>query len=165
VEEESEVDVWPEVDPVWLGETLAPGFHVPSSATVRFADWNGYRLELEIALEDGRYRCSELHLYQREGGAEVTGEVLRALPVARVVREAVEQVVVLPVPDVTKRMDGRSPSDETLKSLAGIYALAAVAGYPPKQRVADTFGISTSAASRWIARAREKKYLLPDRPL
>lgn len=148
----------------WTGETLAYGFRVPVQVVIRFGDWHGYRVEVHAELQRGRYRCTQLHVWQRDDGPEVTGSALRSIPVASMLKGAILAMDKPEIPEITKELERRAPTQETLRSVAQVYATAYLVGDPPKKFVAEMFKISTATASRWIARARETKLLTIDGP-
>lgn len=125
----------------------------------RNIDWQDFRVEMDIEVQSGRYRCTGFSLRQKADGPEVTSSALRSVPVARLVRNAITPTDAPKVDKIVKKFNGRTPTDETLRSLAEVYTSAYFAGDAPKRAVAERFQISTSAASRWIARARAAGHL------
>jgi hypothetical protein len=96
----------------------------------------------------------------------VTSEALREVPVAAIIRDAIVRSADMPCfPRPVKELDGRTPTRETLEAVAAVYQVAYAVNDFPKQRVAGSFGIATSTAGRWIARAREAGLLPPADPL
>ncbi len=138
---------------------LAPELEMPERAYVEVRDWDGFDLDLELELVDRRYRCRELKMYQRPGGAEITGERLRSVPVATFMKNGVALIADLnptvPLPEMAKN----GPTDENLMWVAWLYRLAYAVGDSPKQAVASSFGLAQSTAGRWISRARDAKFL------
>lgn len=126
----------------------------------RFENWRGYQVEIHAELRDGQYRCTELHVRQRDGGPEVTGWALRAVPVAAMLKDLARWATNTPeTPEITKELAARAPTEATLQSVARVYEAAYLVGDPPKKSVAERFEISTATAGRWIARARDAKLL------
>lgn len=50
-------------------------------------------------------------------------------------------------------------SDDDLREIAALYRAAVLEGRPPTKTVSDAMHVSRPTASRWIARARERKML------
>lgn len=75
-----------------------------------FAVWNRwtrtvdrglpYIVRLDVAIEDGRMVCNGIHVERREGGPEVTGEEIRKIPVASILRAAPPPAMKLEHPEV-----------------------------------------------------------------
>ena len=60
-----------------------------------------------------------------------------------------------------KRPPGRKLSEEFFRSVAITYREAIVRGLNPVMTVAEDAGVPHSTAARWIAQARDKKFLPP----
>jgi Family of unknown function (DUF6214) len=159
-------------------------------ATWTSSDLPGVEVELqaEVTVERGRAipRCTEL-IMRADESASVTGELLRRVPVARILAQAVVTPLVMVKIDETRpgtrRITGHdltpdklyeryvegarrprrgSPiTDENLEQVAELYRAAVGRGDPPTQTVADAMGIPRSTAARWVAKARERKLLGP----
>ncbi len=142
---------------------LGDGVTIPAKITRSWDDIGGYTVELtaEYDADTGRYITRRLVVDAGAGG-EVTGEGLRLIAVAGLLRHAVaEKVAPLLRPSLTHpAVLGQSgPTTETLRHVAALYRLAVVLGDAPTQRVADTLGVPRSTASRWVTRARDRGYL------
>jgi hypothetical protein len=129
------------------GLTLPTGgiFSVPASSefmydvTIRFRWW------------EGRFDAVSVHVDATEDFT-VTGDVLRRVPVARLLREHLAGTVRIP------KGFGKDFDDELVR-VAAVYRIAYVAHEPPVQAVAEHLGISTSTAGKKVMAAREKGYL------
>lgn len=143
-----------------ISTVLVPSLgELPPGGTIHVADCNGYQVSADVELERGRYRCRELLVSQGESGEPVTGEALRAIPLAQLIRAGLNHVERLAAlmgraerPPVTTR---GGPTPEVLAWLAHQYRRAYAVGDPPKQAVAQGLGVSIATAGRWISRARE----------
>jgi hypothetical protein len=123
-----------------------------------------YLVKLEVVLEAGRFICEQLTCSRRKDGPPVTGEGIRALPIASMIRRGVEPEVLnaqrvdadtvkLTPIEIPDRLTG--PTPEALRAVAVIYRLAYATGSPPTKAVMDRFGLPRSTAGRWVARARD----------
>lgn len=134
-----------------------------------------------LVLEGWRYVVQELRILRRDDGPPITGELLRGIPVAMLIRGTVsnlvelrtdpdaayesdgfrlrepEQVVI--TPDERRRMVEAGPTDDTLLWVARIYIMAELAGDPPAKSVKETLDIPTSTAGYWIRRAKDRGIL------
>jgi hypothetical protein len=135
------------------------------------------RVELTITgMED--LPVQELRITRQNEGEPITSELIRKIPVQRLIRglvsDAVELWILQPSPEGTRnyaislvelsedergRLVAAGPTDETLLWVARIYVMAELAGDPPAKSVRETFGVPTSTASYWIKRARDRKIL------
>jgi hypothetical protein len=155
-------------------EGAAPRFVVPQrfvAATTR----DGVRVELTIEVDDhGVPQCTGLELRRQPGGEPITGEALRNVPVARLMREAITQAASSErVPKVMTdsasvgatariRARGVSLSDEHLREVAERYRAALDRGIrSPTQTVANELNAPRSTVARWVATARERGLLGP----
>lgn len=139
------------------------------------------RVVMDVAVDDwGRARCLELVVRPLDD-EPVTGERLRAIPLARLLRHASAEsrsfvahegggTFAPPTPaerDAIYRGEGRRPrrgspiTDEHLEEVADVYRSALERQEPPTQAVMDEWHVSRSAASRWVAAARERGFLGP----
>jgi hypothetical protein len=142
-------------------------------------------VELEVAIDDhGVPRCRRLEIRAEDG--PVSGDLIRRIPLARVMRKAVtaaarkleppgeDEAVEAWVRELpaSERLEfyeqyskrGRSPqrgspiTDENLRQVADLYRAALERGDPPTQTVADAMYVARSTA-RWVAKARERGFL------
>lgn len=149
----------------------APGVGVPRRFSAKVWDLGDLPcdLELEAQLEGGRFVLTRLCGFRREGGPALTSEILRAVPVARVLRAVLEAIT----HDVSRSGDGRvhfsmtrvdreaGPTDENLRRVARVYRGAHLVGMPPTKAVQDHFGLARSTAGRWVMEARRQGFLGP----
>ena len=126
--------------------------------------------------KQGASHVTRLELGQLDGGPPVTSAGLRALPIARLVREALDAVAMdeaslpggivrreppaRPVePGARTPRRGALVTDEHLRDVAARYRAAIQRGEAPTKAVADELYASRPTAARWIARARERGFL------
>lgn len=139
---------------------LAPGLSMPLEVHLMSERWPGFsRIELLLRLTDGRYRCFEMHLFRED--EEITGEVLRSVPVARLIQLGINTWAKFEMPKITDEQIHAGPTRENMEHVARIYRLAHAVGQPPTQRIAETFRLKSSNAARWVTRARELHLLDP----
>jgi hypothetical protein len=129
-----------------------------------------YKIEMEIALRRGRYECVSLTCQAKRGGALVTGDGIRKIPVLRLVGMAAARVLSpSPVPgksltisqlvDASAAKDG--PTDDALALVARVYTTAYVCQYEPTKAVMESLRLSRPTAGRWVMQARERGLLGP----
>lgn len=123
-----------------------------------------------------RFQMTELRVTPTPGYG-VTGEILRLIPVADVLRRAIsiaphgpgltphgEGTTALgPYHLLTEqerdRMREAGPVSDTVQAVGLIYTAARAVGDPPTRAVQDTFDIPRRTADRWVARARERGFI------
>ena len=141
----------------------------------------GVEVELEIEVgDDGTSRCRSI----AARGESVTGDLLRRIPVANLVRAATDEaatsieikppketevVSVEGMPRVTltgpgSRRLGRRLRDQHYEEVAEIYRDAVKRGDAPKQAVAKAMGVSVPTAGRYVMEARNRGLLGPTTP-
>lgn len=165
-----------------LAAPAAIKYRCPVSFTDRMGNKQRYDVEAEVVFEEGRYVCDRLTIRRQEGGAPVTTEGIRAIPVAMLLHVAVESWVAettptedggyraawphWPVlPGLSERAKaGGGPSDEDLRTIATAYQVAYATGAAPTKTVMQRFELPRSTASRWIRMARERGLLGPATP-
>jgi hypothetical protein len=142
-------------------------------------------VELDVAVDNyGRAHCGEVRVRALALADPVTREVLRNVPLRRLIREAVNgasmkitetlpdgaQVIEPLTPAEREALDerfGRRPrrgspiTDDNLRGVAERYSEALKRGDPPTQSVARELNVARSTASRWVAKARERGFLGP----
>ena len=142
-----------------------------------------YRLELRVVHEDGRFVVDQLTVKRREDGPPVTTEHLREVPIAALLRLAVESNIMRVGPTTRegnrssweltwasplalseRAKGGGGPSDEDLRTVAALYQVAYATGQAPTRLVMNRLELPRSTASRWIALARERGLLGPATP-
>lgn len=143
---------------------LCPGLLMPAISTVKVTDWNGFDIELRAELVAGRYECAQIRMTRHGGGPEVTNELLRTVPVARLMKDGLLSAATLMtgVGPLPSGVDASNPSPEVLRWVSRVYVLARAVGDAPKQALASGLGVSPATAGRWIARARSAGYLAAD---
>lgn len=148
-----------DVPPVDLGG----GLQVPAEIDVTAEDVGGCAVQLTAVYnpDSGRYAARSITVRADDG--EVTGEILRSIPVARILREGVmDMVQALTFLDMGSPPDdlGKAgPTDETLRWVARIYRWALLVGDAPTQAVAEGLSVPRSTAGRWVTRARDRGHL------
>jgi len=134
-------------------------------------------IELRVGVHDGRLVADEVSVRRRDDCPPVTSEMLRAIPVARLVRYAaatVQHVVsrgeggammVAPAwPHETEWANVRwGLNDETLRIVARIYRVAYLLGDAPTKTVQTMLDQPRSTVGRWIAAARQRGFLSESR--
>jgi hypothetical protein len=159
---------------------LLPGFKLWREVTVYAEDHKGYDVEARVVFEDGRLTARSVKVAQRPDGPPVTGEALRQVPVAWLVRHSLETTPQSPFgpgfgqepgkrfemvlfgmlePEDVQRMRAAGPTDETLEWVARTYTLALAVGDRPTKAVKEVFEIAQSTAGQWVARARDRGFL------
>lgn len=144
---------------------------LPCSITATGAD--GLVVDGEVDVLDGRFGFASMTV-RTEDGRHVTGERLRSIPVAQIVRTVAERIVLTmrhPSPGTVAvspfgappPKTGRSVSDEQLEWLSDLYSFCRAVGEPPTQSVARAFEVSVPTATRWVARARKRKLIDDER--
>jgi len=149
---------------------VAPGVMAPDRATVEAGDVSGYDVRIEVVLDGRRYIATAVHVLQRPGGPPVTGEAIRKVPVANIIRRGLPMGVTW----VASRTGGvtRStgaqmpenvtkygPTDEALTWVARVYRLALLLDMPPTREVETSLRLPRSTAGRWVAAARDRGFL------
>lgn len=138
---------------------------IPARVTIT-SDETGHTVEIvaEYRADSGRYEAERVTVRRGTADDEVTGESLRLVAVAGIMRQGIVRALfedrpyLAPVPaevDVSKT----GPTDETLSMVAELYSLALLLGDGPTQRVAEALRIPRSTAGRWVTRARDRGLL------
>lgn len=144
-----------------LGDLVVPR-RVDITGEARRAGEQNIKITAEFNEASGRYECRSLTVTAAEGG-EVTGEVLRALPVAGVMRDgilsALQSMTLLSVGPIPADVTEGGPTTRAREWVARLYRLALVLGDPPIPAVAAGLKLPKSTASRWITRARDRGFL------
>lgn len=154
---------------VVVSEALA----MPTLTTIVCADLNGFGVEVEVVPDAGRLVAQEVRVTRLPGGPAVTGEAIRAVPVAMLTKCAAGYVVQVTdhgdhiemsggrtlYPKIAERLRENGPTTETLEWVAYLYRVALLVGDPPTKAVETVLGIPRSTAGRWVAAAREHELL------
>ncbi len=159
---------------------IAPGIAAMSPSKWIVEDVSGFDVEIEIVAlpatrnSAGRFVCESLKVTQRAGGAPVTSEAIRGVPVARLIRFIAAQSCLsidnssgtsigLSDRRLTKataeKLRSSGPTDEALEWVARAYRTALVLGESPTKSIESAVGLSRSTAGRWVSLAREKGFL------
>ncbi len=142
-----------------------------------------YVVRVEWGEFDGRWEPKAIRIATRlpEETGPITGAVLRALPIGRIVatirsrqktlaQKTVDQLkadqVEVPEGYLEAWETGKRPrlSREHYEDVAAVYRAAYQAGQYPTKAVAEKFSVSSSTAGSWVSRARNLYDLLPDTP-
>jgi hypothetical protein len=161
---------------------LRDGYAVPH----RFAA-DSDAISLDISVDtNGTAHCLGVIVRATEVGGDVTGDTLRRIPIARLVKLAVASAaryyapiepgsepvfhVFRPGPrdaefyaqyteDARRPRRGSPLTDDHLQQVAGLYRAALERGDPPTQTIADELHAARSTAARWVSLARERGIL------
>ncbi|WP_211658782.1 hypothetical protein [Phytoactinopolyspora halophila] len=146
------------------------GLKIPAQVTVTAEDVNGYTAELtaRYTAESGRYEVDWLTVRRGDDGQEVTGEGLRSIPVAAILRDgilsALSGFTLLQAGAAPEDLGRSGPTDETLRWVARVYRFALLVGDAPTQAVASSLDIPRATAARWVTRARDRSMLTVSDP-
>lgn len=137
-------------------------------------DYAGVDVAIDITPEGGRLVAQEVRVSRRPGGPPVTGEAVRAVPIAMLRRLAVREVLHVSTQDDYNKMVPRvltdevvaeiaqnGPVDTSLEWLAYLYRLALLVGDPPTKYVENALKLKRATAGRWVAKARAQGFLGP----
>lgn len=136
-------------------------------------------IEVRVGVHAGRLAADEVSVRRRDGDAydPVTSEVLRSIPVAKLVRYAAATVQHV----MERRDDGSTTTgpawpqetefegvtlglnDPTLRIVARIYRVAYMLGDPPTRQIERLLLVPRSTAGRWVAAARQREFLSESR--
>jgi len=134
-------------------------------------------VDVRVGVVEGRLAATHVEARQRDDGPPVTGEVLREVPVARLVNYAKHTVKVRrphegggyesgpawPSVEEGEYVARHGLDDETMRIVARAYRVAYLIGQPPTKTVERLFDLPRSTAGRWVAAAREHGYLSASR--
>jgi hypothetical protein len=143
--------------------TLAPGHPVAGVVTVAASGPDlPCDVELRAELERGTYVVTELRCTRRQGGPEVTGEVIRTVPVARILHAGALKANKLFGPHADPAaLKAQGPTEESLRVVAQVYRMAHLVRDNPTQAVSSALGLPHSTAARWVVQARRAGFLGP----
>ena len=143
---------------------IGDGLKIPARITVR-AEAPGVEMVTLVAEYDrksGRYVARSIQV-DPIAGNEVTGEMLRSIPVATIlrggVRSAIRSAMLLSGDIPPENIRKKGPTEEALRWVARIYRWALLEGDAPTQAVAYELDIPRSTAGRWVTRARDRGLL------
>lgn len=157
---------------------LAPGLKVPQrmEGTIEGEDLP-FDIDLVVVLDKGRFVCEELACRRKPDGLPVETELVRQLPVARLVREVATSYL-FHVEELDKggfhvspyNWHGlresaleHGPTEVVIEGVARLYRFAFACGMPPTKTIVEEIGIPRSTAVRWISMARQRGLLGPAR--
>jgi DNA-binding transcriptional ArsR family regulator len=124
-------------------------------------------LELTVRFDEEHlvYRLVKLSIDGSRGdAAEVTGALLRSLPIQRILRLVAERAVTFPDEYNPKHHElsaeleiarRRGPTERLLWSVAFVYRAADIRSASAALEVSERFGLGPRTASNWIRRARD----------
>jgi hypothetical protein len=140
---------------------LGEGFTVPAHGQFTVPGSTDFMYDVTIRFRwwEGRFDAVEVNVCGLEDFS-VTGEVLRKVPIARLLREHLATTVKGPRPP--GRADG--VDHDNLLRVATIYRIAYMAYEPPVQAVAEQLGIAPSTAAKKVIQARRTGLLPPTTP-
>jgi len=160
---------------------VAPGLKCPALLQIEGeTDDEVYGFVIEVVPQGGRLVARSVKVHQRVGGPPVTGEAIRSIPVATMVRAAAGGILVEHpdeegssikllspiglmggvVPEAyLPRLRQNGPTDETLQWVARVYRVALLLSDPPTKAVEALFEVPRSTAGRWVAAARRRGFL------
>lgn len=159
---------------------LVPGVRVAARFEVRFAADDAVPVDVRmvVAFDGDRFHVEELCCHRADGRPPVTGEAIRAVPVAQLLGRAVVPHVFDVEP--TGAEDGSiratpvgafgpedvtsGPTDDALHKVATVYQLHYACGRPPTKAVEMIFEVPRSTAGRWVSMARDRGLLGPTTP-
>ncbi|MDP9335237.1 MAG: hypothetical protein M3Q30_18295 [Actinomycetota bacterium] len=130
-------------------------------------------VDLEWSIVDGRAEPVRVTIYSRDGDKSVTAEMVRRVPVGKIVAAARaarlaywerENAIYYPSEtdaqrDNVARAAEVHRADGGLSEVAEVYRAARVRGESVQRAVAAKFNLSPSGAAKRIARARARGYL------
>lgn len=128
-------------------------------------------IRADLVLEGRRYAISRLEVTRTADGVSITGELLRKIPVNRIVRivRTVSPLVFIrrnevDIPfdvnaKVKRQVAENGPTPENLTWIARVYSAAELVGEQPAKQVQTTFSLPASTASYWIRRAKDRGLL------
>lgn len=143
---------------------LGGSLRVPTFVDIQGSDVNGYDVTMRAAYSStsGRFECRTLTITAPEG-VEITGEVLRSIPVQTVlntgVASALQGITALNMGQIPDDITEGGPTTRALEWVAYLYRVALIFGESPVQAVALTLELPKSTANRWITRARDRGIL------
>ena len=139
----------------WLGD----GLRIPREMSVQSTSTE-YECDVSARYDEqaGRYITQRVTVTARDGH-EVTGETLRGIRVAELLRHKTQGTLAHLMPRWPRELAEAGPTVETLQAVAVIYRLALMLGDSPTQAVAEELGIPRSTAGRWVTRSRDRGFL------
>ncbi len=147
---------------VWMYKTILLEY-----GPIDFNDEPPFAFDMVLVLTNGRYEIRRLDAKQlATGGPPVTSESLRkikprGLIIGTVNRHVMQSQGRHPLLVPSGDLARKGPTDETLRGVGVIYAMAQAAGEPPVASVMNHFRLKRPTAARWVTQAREVGHLWP----
>jgi hypothetical protein len=135
------------------------GIRLPATGTFMTTFEDHYDVSIGFAWFEGQWDAGKVCVTGREGFT-VTGEVLRRVPVERLLREGLVSLLREDI-SVMAGVPSFQGREADLASVAAAYRLAYMAHEPPVRAVAAQFGLSQSMAAKRVMQAREEGLLPP----
>lgn len=120
-------------------------------------------VELVATMRGGHYEVDKLVCSRKKNGPEITGELIRSLPVARLLQQSAVKANTFqasPHADAAKIRE-QGPTDESLQVVARVYRLALAIREDPTAAVASGLQLPRPTAARWVKTARARGFLGP----
>lgn len=120
-------------------------------------------VELVATMRNDQYEVDKLTCSRKRNGPEVTGELIRSIPVGRVLRAGALRANSLfgsPHADAAK-IRGQGPTDESLRVVASVYRMALAVRDDPTSAVTNALKLPRPTAARWVKSARQRGFLGP----
>jgi hypothetical protein len=120
-------------------------------------------VELVATMRHGQYEVDKLVCSRKKKGPEITGELVRSLPVGRLLQMSAIKANTFqasPHADAAK-IRKQGPTDESLRVVAQVYRLALAVREDPTAAVASGLKLPRPTAARWVKTARQRGYLGP----
>jgi hypothetical protein len=140
---------------------LGGGFTLPALGAFTVEGDASFMYDVTIRYRwwEGRFDAVAVHVDGREDYT-VTGEVLRRVPVERLLRGHLAGSVRIPERLELRSKDAAGELAE-LAHVAAIYRVAYLVHEPPARAVAEQLGISISTAGKKVMAARQAGFLAP----
>lgn len=139
---------------------LGSGLTVPKAFTFS-ATGDGITISADATFRDHGFSIDTMRIT----AGDVTGELLRAVQVQSLLRQAVDAAIKKkgsrPMLHVGPKFAKDGPTDQALEAVAMIYRVAHVSVESPTKAVAERLGLPGSTAGRWVGKARQKGLLGP----
>ena len=153
---------------------IGPGIMLPEHFTAR-ANVDGHEIEVVIASDPFGARAARVCVSEGDPRG-VTSELIRRVPVGKIVREAARRVVWITdeegvavfgfhndrlLPPLIAQQWPDGDTDVFLTHASAVYRVAEALGEPPTAAVATAAGVSRATAGRIVDAARKRRMLRP----